>query len=68
MKRAIIAGLTIWVCYQELDSDLGFWLPAVGGMDQGYALAQIAVLAIVATIIFGGAVSLAYQTLTWIFE
>ena len=68
MKRAIIAGLAIWIGYLELQDDLALWLPTLGGMDQGYVLAQIVFLAILAVIVFGGAISVAYQTLTWIFE
>jgi hypothetical protein len=68
MKRAALAILAIVVCYLELQDDLAFWLPSVGALDSGYVIAQTAVLALVAVIVFGGAISLSYRVLNWIFE
>ena len=68
MKRAALVTLGIVVGYWQLRDWLDYWLPAIGALDSGYALVQIAALCIFASIAFGSVVSLAYRALNWIFE
>ena len=68
MKRAILTVLAVAWGYLEFRADANFWLPAVGAISSGYALAQIIVLAVLAAMIFGTAISLGYRFLNFILD
>jgi hypothetical protein len=60
--------LAIVIGYWEFRDDLAYWLPAVGSLDSGYALAQTLVLAFLAAIIFGTVIFLSYRVLSSILD
>jgi hypothetical protein len=59
---AIITG------YWQFRAVLDYWLPAIGAMDSGFVFAQTILLGLLAAIVFGTVVTLAYKFLTWILE
>jgi len=68
MKRAIIAGLGLYVGWLEFSDDLGYWLPAWGGAYGGQVIGQTVIFGVLAVIVFGSVVALSYRFLNWIFE
>jgi hypothetical protein len=50
--------------YREFRGALEYWLPAWGAaFDSGYVWGQIVVLAVLAAIVFGSVVAMAYRAL-----
>jgi hypothetical protein len=68
MKRAVLALVAIIVGYQELSGDLAYWLPAWGAVYGGEIIGQSVILTVLAAIVFGSAVFLAYRALSWILD
>jgi len=68
MKRAVIAGLGLYLGWLEFADDLAYWLPAWGAVYGGQVIGQAVILGILAAIIFGSAAVLSYRFLDWIFE
>lgn len=69
MKRAIIAGLGLYLGWLEFADDLGTWLPAWGAaIDAGYIWGQVVILGALGAVIFGSVVVFSYRFLDWIFE
>jgi hypothetical protein len=69
MKRVFLAGLGLYIGWQEFSGDLGYWLPAWGtAIDSGYIWGQTALLSLLAMIVFGSVVILGYRGLCWVFE
>ena len=68
MKRAILAGLALYIGYLEFGADLDYWLPAWGAVYGGQVIGQAVIFGILAAIVFGSVVALSYRFLNWIFE
>lgn len=68
MKRAIIAGLGLYLGWREFSADIGYWLPSLGVVYGGQVIGQAVVLGILAAFIFGAAVWTSYRALSYIFD
>jgi hypothetical protein len=68
MKRAMLAGLGVYVGYLELRINLEYWVPSFGEVYGGQVLGQTAILAVLAVLVFGSVVALSYRFLNWVFE
>ncbi|MGP0018638.1 MAG: hypothetical protein ACLPHP_08735 [Candidatus Sulfotelmatobacter sp.] len=69
MKRAVIAGLGLYVGWLEFSDDLAYWLPAWGQtIESGYGWGQVVILGLLGAIIFGTVAAFSYRFLNWIFE
>lgn len=68
MKRAIIAGLGLYLGYLEFGDDLAYWLPAWGAVYGGQVIGQAVILGVLAAMIFGSVAVLGYRALGWLLD
>ena len=68
MRQAAWAVLAIVIGYWEFRDDLDYWLPALGAVYGGQVIGQTVILTVLAAIVFGSAVFLAYRALSWILD
>jgi hypothetical protein len=69
MKRAILAGIGLYVGWLEFSDDLGYWLPAWGQtIESGYGWGQVVILGFLGAIIFGTVVWTGYRALGYLLD